>query len=138
MKKALILILGLMSASAFACPNLAGNYICVDNDTFSGPSDPYEMTVIQQGNRFEVTDEDGTSTFTADGVLRDLDGVPTQISCNGNEVISNIAMSGPGWSLESTSKTFLNGRTLINESTAQYTHAGHTDNIYSITQCEPR
>ena len=61
-------LLLLTSATAFACPNLAGNYSCKEG------TQAFQMTITQNvvngATVYQQTSGENQSTFTADGVAR--------------------------------------------------------------------
>lgn len=67
--KAIIATIALLgSTAALACGNFAGSFTCtVQDDNYT-----YGLVVEQQGNRFVITDDEGTDEFIADGTNRRL------------------------------------------------------------------
>lgn len=87
MKTIMTLMTSLFIPAAFACADFSGNYSCfyVEED---GSKVFYDMDVVQSGNVFTITDDQGTETVVADGKPYQYEGAEMAYSCSGNKVIS--------------------------------------------------
>lgn len=104
------LIVALFSASAIACPNLAGTYQSCRSD--DGSAESYDVVIAQSGNTFEVTSTDAeshersTEMMVADGRVTTMTAndpttgmtftVSSSAVCTGNMVVVSTSVQTEG------------------------------------------
>jgi len=94
MNKILFLLVLMTSTTVFACPNLAGEYECYDEE-----QGQYISTITQTGSGtstvYTSTEFGETSIIKADNKWKVIDGLKTKAFCNGQTLNINMEGSDP-------------------------------------------